>query len=232
MKTAIVYLKVVGRSDQNCPPPEHYAPWTERFVRTYEEFKGNTPHDLLMVNCGSTSGGKLDYAGHGWDVGASQWANNVLKDEYDFLIFMNTANHFWRHGFVERMVGARQKYGPGMYGPSSSYENTPHIRTPCFAVDPKQFAEYPFQIVDREGTFRSEAGDKNITTWYRSMGLPTYTVAADGNDYPVDDWRKPPNVFRRGDQTNCLVWDRHMEVYRDSSPERKRELERMADGVT
>lgn len=229
MRTGLVYLKVFSPSDQNAPPPEHYADWTRRFYETYEKFKGDVPHQLLVVNCGLSSGGRLDYSGRGWDVGAFQFANQVLQDELDFLIFMNTANHFWRPGFLERMVGARERYGPGMYGPSCSYEISPHIRTPCFAVDPKEFVQYPFKIVDRTGTFRSEAGDQNITAWYRSTGRPTLMIAADGNDYPLPEWRNPTNVFRRGDQTNCLVWDRHMDYYQAAPPEEKLQLERTAD---
>jgi hypothetical protein len=39
--------------------------------------------------------------------------------------------------------------------------------------------------------------------------------------YLRDEWRKAPNIFRRGDQSNCLMFDRHHEIYEASTPQQK-----------
>jgi hypothetical protein len=46
----------------------------------------------------------------------------------------------------------------------------------------------------------------------------------------MPDWRKPPNIFRRGDQSNCLLFDHHCDTYAAASQEERARLEAMADG--
>ena len=60
-------------------------------------------------------------------------------------------------------------------------------------------------------------------------GLQTRLVTWDGS-YDLPDWRKPPNIFRRGDQSNLIVRDRHADAYTVSDAEGKAKLEGLANG--
>lgn len=243
MKIAVCYLHVSGKSDVNAPPPSHYWGMSTRFVSTYKKFRGNTDHDLVVVSCGGpltndTTRLYCDvvdryyfYNGGGWDIGAHQaFMLSPTGHEYDFVINMATPMFFWREGFIDAMVQAWVTHGNGLYGPTASYQNTPHIRTCCWATTPGIFAQYPHIVDTRPKTFMAESGEWSITKWYQSQGLPTLMVAADGFEYEQQAWRKPPNVFRRGDQSNCLVWDRHTEIYRLAGSEEKTQLEKLANG--
>jgi len=240
MKVAIVYLNVIGRSDPNAPDPEHYRPWIKRFTDSYKKFFPTIPHQLHVVHCGGPADNKslsefeglsvlhFSYTGGGWDIGAHQSIVRNLVGT-DFVICAATPIYFWKSGFVEAMVAAREKFGDGLYGPTASYEWNPHIRTCCWAFDPRTFIRYPHIIDTRQKTFRAESGDLSITAWYEAQGKPRIMVACDGC-YAQSDWRKPSNIFRRGDQSNCFVRDRHTDLWDDSSPERKQELSDWADG--
>jgi hypothetical protein len=54
-------------------------------------------------------------------------------------------------------------------------------------------------------------------------------VTWDG-DYDLPEWRKPDNIFRRGDQSNLIVRDRHADAYEVSTEAGKRVLEVLANG--
>ncbi len=54
-------------------------------------------------------------------------------------------------------------------------------------------------------------------------------VCWDGT-YGRDEWRKPANIFRRGNQSNVIAWDHHCDIYLTSTPERQQELRNWADG--
>jgi hypothetical protein len=49
--------------------------------------------------------------------------------------------------------------------------------------------------------------------------------------YPKSDWRSPVNIFRRGDQTNLIAWDKHSKAYAQATPGQRKELENQADGL-
>jgi hypothetical protein len=239
MKVGFIYLNIIGKSDPTAPEPSQYDSMGVRFAETYRKFKGDVPHRLQVVHCGGIPGASdmarfdgLDalhtfYAGGGWDIGAHQYA--ALSMAFDFVICANTPIYFWRHGFIEAMVEARNLFGNGLYGPTASYENKPHIRTCCWAFDPKTFANYPHRIDTREKTYRAESGDLSITEWYETNGMNRVMVAPSGF-YCQSRWREPENIFRRGTQENCYVFDRHTDNFPKETPEMQRILVNMADG--
>lgn len=238
MNTTLIYLHVTGKSDPTAPPPEHYLPWSVRFIETYKKFKGDEPHELLIVHCGGMtpesqqvfSGldcSHTSYLGGGWDIGAHQSAANELPGR--FVICAATPIHFTCPGFLEAMIEARNKFGDGLYGPTASYENRPHIRNCCWAFDTDTFKQYPHIIDTRARTYRAESGDLSITRWYEDQGKPRIMVAKDGF-YHQADWRKPDNIFRRGDQSNCFVGDRHSDNFETGTPEEREKQSKDADG--
>lgn len=73
-----------------------------------------------------------------------------------------------------------------------------------------------------------ESCQGGFTDWCVKRGYPVRMVT-EAETYEPKDWRKPANIFRRGDQSNCLVWDRHTDIYARANLEEKHGLERAAD---
>ena len=99
---------------------------------------------------------------------------------------------------------------------------------------PHVINDYPHQVETRQDTYRFEClrwpdGTGTFTEWVIKKGLKTMLVTWDG-EYDLPDWRKPPNIFRRGDQSNLIVKDRHCEAYDVSDAEGKAKLEGLANG--
>ncbi len=169
------------------------------------------------------------YLGGGFDMGAYQAVGSKL--DCDLVVGMNSQIHFHRHGWLERIVEAHRQYPDALLGAWGSYENSPHIRGPFMAMPPALLRQYPFLIDSRANCHRAESGDKNFTQWVHSQGKPALMVTWDGI-YGQSQWRSPANVFRKGDQSNCLVWDRHTLAWQNAVPEDKRRLTRSADGLS
>lgn len=237
MKIALLYLRILKRHDPAYPVQKSYEESAVRFLDTYRKFKPMTPHELIVVNCGTNEHDGLfdcvtnhyeSYAGGGFDCGTYQFINREL--DADLVMGLNTHAYFWREGWLEPFVQAFVNRHPGVYGATSSFQNNPHLRTPCIAWSPLVLRKYPHPCQTRDQACEFEAGKRNFSLWAARQGYASLLVAADGV-YPLRKWRRPANIFRRGDQSNCLVWDRHTDVYRDASPEDKKSLENQADGV-
>jgi len=154
--------------------------------------------------------------------------------ETDLLVCFNSSCVIQGDGWLKRFVDAVERYGDGIYGPLTSYEVTAHIRTPCMIFQPHVINDYPHEVKTRDDTWRFEVlgwpdGTPNITQWVRKKGLRTMLVTWDGT-YDLSYWRDPLNIFRRGDQSNLIVKDRHCEAYEVSDAEGKKTLERLANG--
>lgn len=246
MKTALIYLHVVAKGYPEAAPPEYYLPFEKRWLETKLHYWVCTDHSVRVVFCGADAPQKIKdmytsrlpctfdvYTGGGSDIGACQHA---LKNvDADFAVCMSTPVYFWKRGWLDCLVAARQYYGDGLYGPMASYQFTPHIRTSCWGVDPKTFAKYPYLIDTREKCCWAEHADHpgkepwQISRWYESKNMPTMMVTWN-SVHAKAEWRTPPNIFRRGDQSNCLVWDQHVDVYFACHYHERLALERAADG--
>lgn len=230
MRPTVVFVRVVNK-------PE-YQHGEQRLLDSYLKFDVGHPHDLVIIDrCGDSPDDVPDakhmrYDGEGWDCGAWQFAGRNI--ETDLLVCLNSSCYITGDGWLKRFVDAVEAHGDGLYGPMASREINPHIRTPCMAFQPRIIRDYPEQVLDREGTYRFEVfgypnGTPNFTMWVRSKGWQTRLVTWD-ECYDLPEWRKPANIFRRGDQSNLIVRDRHADAYEVSSEEGKRVLERLADG--
>jgi hypothetical protein len=237
MKVTLLYLRVFGKSDHLSPEPSYYQRYEDRFFQTYNKHKPAIDHDLIVVNCGtdsaddgkfdSISTGKMFYNGPGWDIGAYQ--NIVPKIESDIVLCMATPVHFWRDRWLEPILLSSKLHGHGVYAPMASYETSPHLRTGCFAVHPKLMADYPEKIDNRDKCCTFESRPGNFSQWAIKGGFPVFMVTESG-DFGMSDWRKPDNIFRRGDQSNCLTWDRHNDIYFEASVSGKSRLANSANG--
>lgn len=236
MKIAVLYLKICRRIEK-FPISTPYEVGHKRFYDGYRKFKPAIPHDLIIVRCGSTEGATdfdaiathyLRFDGWGSDCAAYQAVLRVL--DYDLVLCMNTLAFPWRLEWLEPFVEAFKLHGHGIYGATASYERNPHLRTPAIAICPDVMRDYPFNTTNRSDSVEFESGFNSITLWAERNGYPTILVTADGRYYR-GDWRKPENIFRRGDQSNCLLWDRHTQIYADATPEEKTALAKRADAA-
>lgn len=233
-----------------------FTPCAIRWTETYHKFHPGWGHDIHIA----FSNGAIkkehkrlfqgihfkahNFQGGGWDIGTYQWMSARLAGDYDFVVFMNARAHFWKEGWLRRLMEAREeKFDPnGLYGPSASFERCPlkwplirtgkdpHIRTATFATNPKTFNRYPFLVDSREKGFMFESGQWNFSKWYEDMGYQVWMVTWDGM-YAKADWRTPQNVFRKGDQSNLLVCDRHTEMFATGDEQTRIALTKNADGL-
>jgi len=234
MKVTVIFVRVINK-------PE-YRNGEQRLLDSYLKFKPKYPHDMVIIDrCGDSPDDVQDalhmrYDGGGWDCGAWQFAGKFAGKniDTDLLVCFNSSTYITGNGWLERFILAVELHGNGLYGPLTSYEVIPHVRTPCMIFQPKIINDYPETVKTRDDTWRFESlgwpnGTPNFTQWVRNNGLHTMLVTWDGvYDYP--EWRKPPNIFRRGDQSNLIVKDRHCEAYEVSNSTGKSTLERLADG--
>ena len=146
----------------------------------------------------------------GWDIGAFQTA--ALEIDCDLIVCLGTNSHFKRAGWLRRMIESVEAHGDGLYGSSASYERDPHIRTTAFWCDPMLIRAYPKPVRTFDDRYEFEASPSSITRLAEHVGLGCWFVTWDG-EYPKPEWRTPPNIFRRGDQSNSLVFDRYFEVF-------------------
>ncbi len=235
MKLAVLYLKIVERKD-SFPIITPYSVGHKRFYEGYRQFKPVIPHDLIVVRCGGTEGATdfdaisthyLRFDGLGGDCATYQHVVRIL--DYDLVLCLNTLAYPWRHGWLDPFVDAMEVHGKGVYGATASYETHPHLRTPAIAFHPDVIREYPFSTTNRSDSCRFEASGNSISAWAERSGYPVILVAACGR-YFRGDWRKGENIFRRGDQSNCLIRDRHTDIYDCAGQSEREKLERSANG--
>lgn len=240
MKVELLYLKLQSSSDPNAPLPADFDKIHQRFVDSYLKFKPAIKHKLTVVCCNGEKDAATElmfanidcsfsyYNGGGWDIGAYQAIAQTM--DCDLVVCCNSQVHFWKNGWLERLVETAERYGPGVYSPMASYEVSPHLRTSCMAFSPQLMRAYPHLIDSRAKACYFEHADWNFSAWVERQGYPALMVTWD-SEYSRADWRKPPNIFRKGDQSNCLVWDRHTKLYENAEPAQKEKLEKSADGV-
>jgi hypothetical protein len=231
MKICISYVCPVANWPQFEQP-------IRRFISTYTTFPGNFPHEFHVICNGGASNPKIlnlfsglspIYHYHdnsGWDIGAF---HKVASVDCDLMLFLGANIHFRRTGWLRRLIDAYKKFGPGLYGPSASFDISPHIRTTAFMCDPRLIRAWTKNISRPKDRHKFEVGPISLTAAANRQGISCILVTWDGF-YLQNEWRKAPNIFRRGDQSNCLMFDRHHEIYESSASKQKIRLGRIADG--
>jgi hypothetical protein len=239
MKIAVVYNWVEKATDA-VPMPTGWTDVLRRFAESYRTFDAGYEHDLYICSSGAPlnqestavlAGIKfsvLRYDGGGWDIGAYQDAAKHLLN-YDFVVCLNSQAHIVKANWLSFFAGAFERFGVGVYGASSSFEISPHIRTCCIAFTPRLILEYPLAVVCRYDAVVFEHSPKNFSQWALEKGLPVCVVGQSGVDALADS-RIRPNIFRRGSQAELLINDRHTIIYNNALPAEKDRLEKQADG--
>lgn len=247
MKIELVYNHVTAPVTDKEPDRsrEAFHENARRFVSTYRTFDPGIEHSLTIVFGGQPEDLEIYsglpcrfevYRGNGWDLGAYQFA--AWLSNADFIFCMHARVHFKRPGWLKRLIEARQKHGDGLYGPSGSYQGcplgthpapNPHMRG-MWGLNPAVYRDFPHVITSRDDSFRCESGEWNISRWFEDRGMPVMMVTWDG-EYSKEHWRTPPNIFRRGDQSNLIVFDRHSDIYEQATPEIRLVDESRANGA-
>ena len=245
MKTAVVYVHPIKMAPGYDPAVEQvsgtYDECAKRFVDTYRKFPGGAKHKLVVVFTGDWPNGEqismyegvefmpLLYTGTGWCTGAHQYAARNMG-QCHFAVFSSNRTYFVKPGWLERLVSERKKHGAGMYGTMANCQKGQHLRTNFYGIDPEHIGcRYEFN--SRDDTWRFEHGDWSVSRFYRDAGMQSRLVTWDGS-YGPDDWMKPANCFRVGDQSNLIVRDRHTLIFDNETEAHRDHLTRVTTGVT
>lgn len=235
MKTVLLYPYIASK-------PNEFADYAIRFVKSYLEFPADCDHELHVVNCNAPLtrqalgifGHLVDrfhqYDGNGFDIGAQQSAGRSI--DADFLVCVSSQTHFRKQGWLKRFCQAREQHGNGFYAAMASNDcaaPVPHLRTCFYGLHPSFFRQYGYTVNSKQDSFDFEHGTNSVCEMFARANLPVLMVTWDGC-YSRPDWRTPANIFRRGDQSNCIAFDRHTDIYEASPPNIKSALEKYTDG--
>lgn len=144
-------------------------------------------------------------------------------------VFLGESVYFWKPNWLVPMVEAWKQFGAGMYGFLSSFLVRPHMNTTAFVTSPRFLNGYQ-RITTHPVRYQFEHGIDSFWKRMERFGKPTKLVTADGV-YDPPQWRYPPNILWRGDQSNCLIRCNHMDRYDAASEETKHRWSSAADGM-
>ncbi len=236
----MIYLAfVVAGNTPGAPSPELYKPAAKRFAETYQRFPAGHDHRLILIN---SNGGLtseiaeyfrdiphevLEYRGSGWDIGAHNYAAFTLS-AVDWFMGFSSWTHFRRPGWLKAFVEARDEFGDGLFGATSSFEKHPHIRGTAYFIRAGRIQRYPHGCNSREESFEHEAGENSLSTWCLDQGFGAWVVTPE-KTVPLLESRSLENVFRKGDQSNIWIFDKHTELFERASREEREALTSRAD---
>lgn len=236
MKTTVVYI---------FPRPEqphfdtYYYPYACRFVSTYLEHAPGGEADVAVVSNGGEPTPLMElvfaplkarFIAHdnvGWDIGG--YLHAAYDIDCDLMVFFGSPAYFVRGGWLARMQQAFAEYERGLYGSFASLQMRPHLRTIGFWCSPTVLRQYGAWPKTKEERYEFEHGENSLTSHAIRAGYSVEMVTWDGR-YGFTDWRKPDNVFWRGDQSSCLIRDNYTDRYDVAHPWMKQAMERAANG--
>jgi len=206
MTVAVVYVH--PRTNQKV-----YLSAARRFVTSYVTHPpGGTQHDLYVVINGDEPRQSdqrtfsplapkyLQHDNYGKDIGAFQFAARTLP-HYDLMVFLGSHVHFRQAGWLDVMVHAVERNGPGIYGAYAFHEPSPHIRTTCFWMPTQLLLMYP-HMVGNDFRYEFEHGAANsIVRWINDSGFASWMVTWTGT-FPQQSWRHVENK-------EALILDQH-----------------------
>jgi hypothetical protein len=230
-----------------CDSPEVWSlfrPSIQRFADTLRLYKPGCDYGLIAVVNNSEVTNELHeifdnlpvtfmrYDGQGADLGS--WQAAARANPEAFLFLCTSRVYFHREGWLQRIMEAREVYGPGLYATSASYEGgVLHACIRAVGVDAEVFNAYPAEFTSRDQGCWFEIGRDNplgpFSAWVRSRWKYVKVVYWSGA-VGRKDWLTPDNIFRRGDQSNLLVFDKHSLEYENASPEDKSRFEWLTFG--
>lgn len=235
----LVYIHVPG--------DEKHWRYAREFVDTYSKFPPEYPHKTIVVCQGKPAVPLVQglfkplnpvYHQHddsGWDIGgyiaAMQSIVPSANTATDCVVCLGGSAYFQKAGWLKRIAEAWLKYGIGFYGATPTHEVSPHLCTSGFWTHPEILKAYPIKVINRETRYDFEHGPNACWKMVANNGLPVKLVTWDG-EFDWQDWRKPPNIYRRGDQSNTLMCWHHYLEYEKATPELKATMANHSDTLT
>lgn len=229
----IVYIHVPGD-----PKHEEYA---KAFVGSYLKYPPESQHSTMVICQGGLPTPEMQrllstlpntsfriHDDSGWDIGGFQMASRLCYE--DFMVCFGGSAYFQREGWLKRMKDVWKKRGPGLYGSLATFEVSPHLNTTGFWCSPSLLASYPIKVVDKKQRYDFEHGPNAF--WKFSHKSVPVMLATWGGEYEWKDWRKPDNIYRRGDQSNCLSYWHHISVFNELPENMKEAVSSHADTLT
>jgi hypothetical protein len=224
---------------KGAPPSSFYESAVERFALSYKKYFPKTNHKLILVN--SNGGYNLTikgffngisyetvaYNGSGWDIGGHQFAINSLNSD-DWVMCFSTWTYFRQEGWLEAFVDARNTYGEALYGSSASYERHLHLRGTGIFMPCGMMQSYPLICNNKKQSWLVESGSRSLTWWFIKNQKGAYLVTPNGV-VGANQFRSLSNIYRRGNQSNLWIYDKHSDIYDNASRIQKIKLEFLAD---
>ena len=144
-----------------------YIPAAKRFAQSYlMNPPGATPHEVyVMINGDMPRAHDLKtfsplpvrlmtHDNYGKDIGAFQRAARDIRN-CDLMVFCGAHVHFRQGGWLDVMVNAFERNGPGIFGAYGFHQPHLHIRTTCFWMPPELLLGYPI-LVGNENRYEFE----------------------------------------------------------------------------
>lgn len=233
MRCVIAYVTVT-----NGPLTDTFA---ARLAATYREFPPGADHSTLVVCNGGPAAHStgvilgdlpdchfLPRLNDGWDLGAYVSVSNGITSDFDMMLCLGQSVFFHRAGWLSRLVQAWKTYGPGMYGFFSSHSPRAHLQTTAFATSPELLRQHPWRVSTKTERYEFEHGHRSFWRTLALAGKSSILVTWDGL-WNSKQWRQPPNILWRGDQSNCLLFCNHTEHYVEATPKTRQSWARWAD---
>lgn len=215
----------------------HHDQCAARFVDSYRANPPGIHHETFVVcNGGPPSAFArllfspiacefIQHDDSGWDIGAYQKFVEVVDS--DMVMFCGGSTYFHKPNWLMRMA---QVFNPNdLHGVFATYHMSAHIRTTGFCCSSALLRSYPHKVTRTEQRYGFEHGPQSLTAWCQKNGrrcrLVTWTGA-----YDSAQWKLPTNSYHRGNQSDCLMYDRLTDAYFSSSAERQFEFMRWSLG--
>lgn len=192
-----------------------YFPLAERFAATWQSHPPGHEHELLVILNGGDAAEvmKRPFAGMacrfmvhdnlGWDIGAYQRVAQYLP--CDLLVCLGAPAHFYRPGWLARMVDGFVNYGPGLYGCTAYQGPLTHVRTTLFWCPPMLLNSYPWLIGNSKASrYEFEHGKNSFTQHTLKAGFPCVMSTWTG-DYLYGNWHDHAPT-----KDEILVRDQHI----------------------
>ena len=221
-----------------------FRPSIQRFADTLRAHKPGCDYGLIAVVNNSEVTNELHeifdnlpvtfmrYDGQGADLGS--WQAAARANPEAFLFLCTSRVYFHREGWLHWVMETRRIFGPGLYATSASNEGGGlHACIRAVGIDAETFNSYPAEFISRDQGCWFEIGRDNplgsFSAWVESRGGAVRIV------YWAESWRlatalMAENIFRRGDQSALLCWDKHSDAWANASPEEKDRLSHLAFG--
>lgn len=224
------------------PGDAEHLTLTRRFVDSYRLNPPGHPHRTIVVCQGRKPDADMralllklpgctfyQHDDSGWDIGGFIAVSRIVSE--DIIVCFGGTAFVQHNGWMKRMVEVWKKHGPGLYGSVATFEISPHINTSGFWCAPGLLAEYPHPVRTKAERYAFEHGSVALWKLALKSGIKVRLATWDG-EYEWFDWRKPPNIYRRGDQSNCITYFRHSTNFGNANPKTKLLMSQLADTLT